>query len=274
MQIRDFVNEDPPSTRWDDVSDALRQANIGVPIDAFKTSVKEIVQFGTPERLAENDFLGRLLVLSVVSAGEAYFRSILAASIEMCPVSQALSSERPVHLGGVLWHGNTGFSRSAFEHASFASVKELKKTAKDFVGFDLKDSEFKALLDEYEKVCHLRHGIVHNDGFLPGRNAIQLQVGNPGKPQEIVVRYEQLQELAAVVSNLVVTFNRELFFEMCSRWAIKWRKRGDWDPSEEDRKFKTIWNTFHSREELKTRTGKSKITRAKCVQCVKAEFGL
>jgi hypothetical protein len=175
-----------------------------------------------------------------------HFRATLSACIELCPVAQAGAAAKVINLGGLLWHGKKGFSRSAFEHASFTSREELVKACKDFLSIKLNDTKFKALLDQYERVCHLRHGIVHGDGLLPGRNAVQLDVPRYSKPVRIVVRYGQLQEIAAVINTLVMTLNRELFAIMCERWAIAWRTRADWDPALEGPLFNRIWATFHS----------------------------
>jgi hypothetical protein len=138
----------------------------------------------------------------------------------------------------------------------------------------LDDSKFKALLDQYERVCLLRHGIVHGDGLLPGRNAVQLDVPRYAKPVRIVVRYAQLQEIAAVINTLVMTLNRELFAIMCERWAITWRTRADWDPELEGPLFNQIWTIFHSAEGLTMRRGRSKITRGRCMSEVKAQFAI
>lgn len=179
-----------------------------------------------------------------------------------------------MQLGGVLWHGTSGYSRSVFEHFSFASAKELRKASKEFIGFDLKDAKFATPLEEFDRVCHIRHAVVHNGGVVPGKNALQLQIARSGGQQKLVIGYAQLQDIASVVATLVTTFNRELFFEMCRRWAVVWRARTDWDPTREDRLFSMVWANFHSREELVSRSGRTNITRKKCLEGVRDEFGL
>ena len=274
MEAIDYVNELPPTSRVGPLHEFLHEETLDSPIDMYQRSVGKILHYGTEARLDQSDFLGRLLIMGVVSAAEAYFRAILSSCIELCPVAQAIASKRTINLGGLLWHGQSGFSRSAFEHASFSSNDELAKACKDFLGIRLDDPEFKDLLDQYEIVCQLRHGIVHGDGLLPGRNAVQLNIQRYKRPVRIVARYEQLQSIAAVVNTLVMTLNRHLFSEICKRWAIDWRRRADWDPNSEKATFSSIWEIFFCAEEAKRRKGRSKMTRMRCLTAVKALYNI
>jgi hypothetical protein len=138
----------------------------------------------------------------------------------------------------------------------------------------LDDRVFKTLLEQFELVCHFRHSIVHGDGLLAGRNAISLDIPKFRDPVRIIIRYEQLQDIAAVLNTLVMTFNRHCFSEMCKRWAIDWRRRADWDPSRESETFAALWRLFHSAEERKRRTGRSGITKSNCFKAVKIMYNL
>ncbi|MDP1619359.1 hypothetical protein [Phenylobacterium sp.] len=274
MLIADYANEQPPGSRLGPLSDMMVEEDLAAPIDMYRAAIFRILNYGTAARLRGDPFLGRLLVLGVVSAAEAYFRAILSSCIEMCPLAQSGAAHKAINLGGLLWHGKEGFSRSAFEHASFTSRKELNAAFLDFLSMPLDDKVFKSLLEEYEIVCQLRHGIVHGDGLLPGKNAVQLDIPRYGRPVRITVNYAHLQDIASVVTTLVATVNRETFSKMCERWAIQWRKRADWDVSKETARFNAIWAVFHSTEELKTRRGRSQVTRARCLAAVKLANGL
>ncbi|GMG84000.1 hypothetical protein LNKW23_32140 [Paralimibaculum aggregatum] len=274
VEIHDYVNEPPQSTRMAGLSGMFSEVSIVSPVDQYLRSARSLIAYGTDKRLRENDFLGRLLLLGVISASESYFRSILAHCLEMCPVCKKAAGEKSVNLGGALWHGQSGFSRSAFEHLSFSSADELKKATNGFLGVKLEDAKFRQPLEEYETVCQLRHGIVHNDGILPGRNAVQLGVEGQRKPMAINVDFAKLQEAAAVIETLVVSVNRELFSVMCKRWAIDWRQGIDWDENEELKLFKNIWAAFDCKEEKKRRTGRSRLTFSRCLHATKVQYAL
>lgn len=274
MDLADYANDVPPSARLGVLSSYLSEQNVAAPIDMYRRGISEILGYGTPNRLRSASFLGRLLALGIVSAAEGYIRAVLAECIELCPVARAAAAKKNISLGGLLWHGKAGFSRSAFENFSFASRDELVKVCRDYVGLSLDDTSFRSILEEFDNVCHFRHGIVHGDGFLPGKNAVQLDIPSYSNPVRITIGYAQLQEIAAVVNTLVVSINRALFNEMCTRWASTWRKRSDWQPELEERIFRRMWSVFHSADERARRPGRSKITCANCMSDVRAQFGL
>lgn len=272
MSIADFANELPPGARLSNLADFLVEENQVSPIDAFTVRIKEILDYGTVETLDTNRHVGRLLLLAVVAAAEAYFRAVLSASMELCPLSQAGASEKAINLGGLLWHGHQRFSHSAFDNSSFSSAQELRKATRDYVAFSLEESIFRVPLDEYDKVCQFRHGIVHGDGFLPGKNAVKLDIPRFARPVRITLGYSQLQDISAVVNTLIVLYNRQLFEEFCKRWAVQWRQRTDWSPTHEETIFSQIWSIFHSREEWKRRRGRSAVTKARCMSLVRTTY--
>lgn len=244
------------------------------PIDFYRKNSRDIINYGTSVRLNEMDRLGGFLLLGLISSAEGYFRSILSASLDICPICKNTAAEKLINLGGVLWHGKKEFRRSAFEHMSFTSSKELATASRGFLGFELKGSIFNSVLKDFDSVCHLRHGLIHNAGILPGRNAVQIDIKSYSKPVEISINFSFLQSAAAAIDSLVVTFNRALFSEMCNRWATSWRSRSDWDPTEEKKKFMQIWNVFICKIEHQSRQGKSKLTAKKCMELVRTEYNL
>lgn len=274
LSIADFVNEAPPSGSIGSIHSVLTEVDLKSPIDEYIKSSRSLLSYGTVRRLTENKPLGGLLVLGSVSAAEAYFRSILSLSLEACPICRETAAEKQINLGGLLWHGHSEFRRSAFEHMSFSSKPELKKASNSYLGFDLKDAKFSGPLAEFDVACHLRHGLVHNGGILPGRNAVQLGAKRYRKPVRIDVDFSMLQRTVAAVDTLVLTFNRELFAEMCHRWAEKWRSRNDWDPAKEVETFNRLWKNFACNELHQTRTGRSHVTRGKCLAEIKNKYNL
>ncbi|WP_143514946.1 hypothetical protein [Pseudomonas mosselii] len=247
----------------------MKEIDMPSPIDCYLKNSREILSYGTAERLGHMSKLGGYLLLGLISSAEGYFRSILSAALDICPESKKTAAEKQINLGGILWHGKDEFRRSAFEHMSFASAKELTTASKGYLGFEMKGSSFNNILRDFDVICHLRHGLIHNAGILPGRNAVQIDIQKYSKSVEIGVDFAFLQSAAATLDSLVATYNRTLFSEMCDRWADEWRKRSDWIPSDDRKRFLQIWNIFCSKTELKTRKGKSKITPSECMATIK-----
>lgn len=274
MKIEDYVCSAPPTVGLAGLGNCMKEIDTPSPIDHYLRSASEIVQYGTQTRLGEMSKLGGLLLLALISAAEGYFRSVLSASLDICPICKNTASEKQINLGGVLWHGKDEFRRSAFEHLSFASSKELTSATKSYLGFEMKGSVFNTMLKDFDAICHLRHGLIHNGGVLPGRNAVQIDIRFYTKPVEICVDFGFLQNAAATIDSLVVTFNRALFSEMCGRWASQWRGRSDWNPLEERKRFLQLWSVFFCKTENENRPGKSNITPGKCMAQLRTEFGL
>lgn len=272
--IADFVNDSPPSDSIGSLSPYLKEIELPAPIDVYIIQSRKLLTYGTQDRLNENPRLGGLLLLGAISSAEAYFRSVLSSCLDICPICRNTAAEKQINLGGVLWHGQDGFRRSAFEHMAFSSREELKKASSGYLGFTLKDSQFDGPLNEYAKACHLRHGIVHNGGVLPGRNAVQLGIKKFNKPVEIVVNFSLLQKTIAAIDSLVLTFNRELFSEMCKRWALDWRKREDWDFQMECDYFNRIWTVFYCAELNKNRPESVEFLQSNCMKRIRDEFNL
>ena len=169
-----YVNEIAPTTSISNVVSFLRSKNEKNPIDDFQETLRSVIEYGSEGRLVESDLLGKLLLVSLVSAVENYARSLVSSVLSICPISQSKAADKPVIFGAVLWHSGNRFGRSAFEHNSLAEVKGLRATFRDYLGIELSDNEFSQPLRNYERVCQFRHGIVHANGYLPGRNAIKL----------------------------------------------------------------------------------------------------
>ncbi|GJE62741.1 hypothetical protein [Methylobacterium trifolii] len=274
MSIENFANELPPVARLTNLENYLVEEDRTSPIDAFTRGIKEILSQGSEEFLQSSGYIGRLLVLAVVASAESYFRTVLSMAMELCPLSKANASEKTINLGGLLWHGHQRYSYSAFDNASFSSAQEIRKATREYISFNLDDSIFKIPLEEFDKVCQFRHGIVHGDGFLPGKNAVKLDIRQYDRPVRITIRYQQLQEVTAVVNTLVVLFNRQLFSEFCHRWAIGWRRRADWRPESEGESFSRIWAIFHSQEEWERRRDRAAINQAACLELVRNTYQL
>lgn len=274
MKVEDFVCTAPATATLSGMNNCMREVDMPSAIDFFVQSSRQIIKYGTPYRLKKMNGLGGLLLLGLISSAEGYFRSILSGALDICPVCKSTAAEKQINLGGALWHGKEEFRRSAFEHMSFASSKELKAATNGFLGFELKGSVFNSVLKDFDTICHLRHGLIHNAGILPGRNAVQIDIQSYSKPVEICVDYAFLQNAAATLESLVFTLNRALFSEMCDRWAGAWRQRSDWKPTEEVRKFMQIWDIFSCETELAIRPNNVNITPAICMSKVKAEHNI
>jgi len=130
------------------------------------------------------------------------------------------------------------------------------------------------LLQEFGKICELRHGIVHSNSLLAGKNAIKLEISNnaPNEALKITVGYEQLQECRLISTMLIASFNTEMFEEMAKRWAVDWPKLPSWDSETADALFEQIWLSFYSKVDEQNSSISTPLTMLQCQDRVKQEF--
>lgn len=243
------------------------------PIDAFYALSQEILRIGDIPFLTKYPHAGGLLLTGIVSASENYVRDILSAILCICPISQSVSAEEKIDLGAVIWHDPSNALRSAFEHFSFTSSKNILKTCQNYTRIQI-DSHL-SVFDEFDKLCELRHGVVHSGACLPGRNAVRLQVpGQSGCTVRVTIGFAELQEAGAICTNLVTSINKELFGHIVRRWADDWRKLPSWKPADENPLFRQIWEMFYSKNDADNALIATKMTMRQCRTAVKKEFGI
>jgi hypothetical protein len=236
------------------------------PIDEFYNRVSNIVTFGSAPVLASNQFLGPLLVVGLVSAVESYFRLIFGACIDVCSICQKHSVDQKISLGSAIWHQEK-IGRGALEHLSLADKKTIINQSEKFLGFKISGgSDTFASLTEFDKICELRHGIVHNSGNLPGTNAINLGFSVGAGPHRIVVDYARLQEVALICRSLVAAYNIELFSLMAERWALSWI------PRKNHGRFKKLWSIFFSNIDFDAGNLTHPLSLIKCRNSVMGSF--
>lgn len=244
------------------------------PIDAFYAETKELVSFSQPDIISQNKWIGCACVVTIVSNTENYFREILSAILKYCPESQKKAVSNNINFGSVIWHTKEDMERGALENISLASSENIKNTVNKFLGINIGDNNLKDIFKEFDKVCELRHGIVHSGRVLAGKNGLKLNVKPISEIMKINVDYARLQEIVSVCNTLVVACNQFLFNQMVKRWAVDWRKESTWTSSKETEMFKNIWNTFHSKEDESSGLIPVNITWVKCRNLVKKEFNL
>ena len=244
-------------------------------IDAFYATTQDISNVAKQDFLQQHPSMGTLLLVGLISASENYFRDLFARIIRICPIAQAASSEQTINLDSVIWHREGLVERGAFEHISFADADKIKSTCRKFLKYELKKRGItNELLQEFGKICELRHGIVHSNSLLAGKNAIKLEIPNnaPNQVLKITIGYEQLQECRLISTMLIASFNTEMFEEMAKRWAVDWPQLPSWNSETADVLFEKIWKSFYSKVDKQNSSISTQLTMLQCKNRVKREF--
>ncbi len=243
------------------------------PIDIFYKTKNEILWLGKPENISANLILADLLLVGIMSATEKYFRDLFAALISICPVSREVASNQSISISSVLWSKKYGLKRGIFENLSFADKKTIISACKTYLGYEIQKSDLAyAMLDSYEKVCQIRHCIVHAGSYWSSKNAINFGINSRENEIKVNINFDNLQECIAICTNLVICFNLDLFELMSKRWAIDWRRRCDWQIDAANRRFNDIWDVFYSNIDSELGVIECSITRLKCMRQVQSTY--
>ncbi|WP_146161059.1 hypothetical protein [Vibrio splendidus] len=244
------------------------------PIDQFYQETRNIISFATPQNISSSPTLGALSAVGIVSCCENYFRQIFSEILSICSDAQKNAALQTINMGSVIWHPNSEMAKGAFEHTSLAASENICKTSDKYLGIKLKSLGLEAILTEFDKICELRHGIVHSNRVLAGKNGIKLKLESSSDLTLIDVKFAELQEILAVCQALIISTNSKLFGVMCERWAKSWRANPSWNVSKENEKFKQIWFLFRSNMDSSNSLIARDISWIKCRNEVKKEFNV
>ncbi|AMN49545.1 hypothetical protein [Psychrobacter sp. P2G3] len=216
------------------------------PIDSFYTERNNLLRAITPDYAISNISIPPLVLVGLISLTENYFREVLAGVITICPKAKQKSATKSLNLA-TAWIGFGEMEKGAFENTSFSDPKTVKKNLNDLVGINISSSnQISTPLDEFGKLCELRHAIVHSAGLLAGKNAVNLELPNSRNSVKIKVGYSELQEAAEVCTALVCAVNIELFINIATKWLKEWPRTPAYQGHNLNPLFKNVWGLFFS----------------------------
>jgi hypothetical protein len=244
------------------------------PIDQFYGEMQNILTLFPHQSWGQNTWVGGLASIAIISSIENYFRQIFSQILKNCVDSQKKAASNNINLGSVIWHPSNEIERGAFEHISLASADNINSTSKKYIGIDLISNGLGTILDEFDKVCELRHGIVHSAMVVAGKNGIKLKLQPTNNVTKIDIGFAEFQEIMSICNALVVDSNKLFFAELAKRWATSWRNTPSWDSSEASLKFKAVWTVFYSSRDQQNGTIPENMTWIKCRNQIMREFNI
>lgn len=208
------------------ISPTTRTAN---PItDYFITSSSLIRKIIDTNYSNDSEILG-LLVLGVISSTEFYFRTILSQLPQTCKICELHTESLAIASGSIAFYAESGFSpmMQAFEHESLADSKKITTEINRFLGFKCaENTSVKAALDDFERLCELRHCFIHARGFA-GLKAVKA-IGGERSLKKVLITRDQALDFIKVSHNVVRAVNRYLSDEILNRWINKDLLTGEW----------------------------------------------
>jgi hypothetical protein len=220
----------------------------GSPIDDYYEYVEHLLTLGDEVALQASPTLGRLLVLGLVSGVELYFRAILAGLLRCCPICRAHASDQLIPFGTLDYYGSDDVEWGLFDAMSLAGAREIRTRTQKLLAIEIRaGTSISAALDEFDKVCHLRHAAVHSRGTLSRGNAVALGIGRDAGRRTLTISLPALHQAAAACHSVVRAYDRFLFEQTLHRWFGTEMLTGEW---ESDRRiFKPLFDLVYSRRD-------------------------
>ena len=196
------------------------------------------------------------VLLGYVSAVESYMREITRRLIVFDDESRTACENQTLTYGAAIYHRDKEMLPEALlENISFASKKGIADVIKDFLGIKGNfPPEVEKVLDDFSRVCQLRHCIAHRFGKLGSNNAIKLGLMEHQecleKPLKLNIR--NLQEVFQVCQNTVKIINNFLFQTVLTRTLKDVDCRWTWDLKTDKAAFKKYFDVFTSKENSST----------------------
>ena len=230
------------------------------PIDNFFDNTKDLnILISTlahiPSILQKKNF--NLILLGQISAVESYLREIIRKLIIHDEESKKTSSGMQLSYGAALNYTFEILPEALMEQVSFASKKNIISTFRDFLNIKgHTPSEVSNALEEFEKICQLRHCVIHRFGKLGSNNALKLGIDVHAQCLEkpLSLTESHLYDTYIICKNLVLVLNSYLFKSILQRTTIIdgfWT----WDLRKDKRKFKKYYEIFKSNEASETPQG-------------------
>lgn len=227
------------------------------------SSVKPSWTYSSGIDSSPNPSVPPLVFVGLISLVENYFREILAGIIIQCPKAKEKSASKPLNLA-TAWIGYGELEKWAFENTSFSDADTVKKSLSNLIGYTVSSaSQVSTPLEEFNKLCELRHAIVHSAGLLAGKNAVQLQLPNSKNSVRITIGFSELQEAAEICTSLVCAVNLELYIHISRRWLNEWPKIPAYKNKDFNDLFKKVWLLFYSEFDARNNLITDSLTQVK-----------
>ena len=217
-------------------------------IDTYIENCKEINKLWGHTAEISPEF-SRLLLLGYVSAIESFLRSVFRSIINTDAKAQADAFSYLIPFGAFLYHSKATVAESLLEGISFASEQAIKSALNKFLDHSNVPDEIKDMLEEFEKICQMRHCCVHRFGKLGTQNGISLGLALHSKALEkpLVLDKNDLGDIASWLMSFAKALNNFMFRILLERSTSEknvYRTSWHWTYSKDKAKFLRIYNLF------------------------------
>jgi hypothetical protein len=191
----------------------------GSAIDEFLRRVEAANRLA-PRPTDFDAFQGQLVLLGAVAAVESYIRTLFRRLIAADKICQEAVEHMDVSFGAAMHLTKDLLPEAILERISFLSHSNISESIRTLLAVKgALSPELETAIEDYVRVCQLRHCAVHRFGKLGVNNAIQLGLENHKALLEkpLLLNYRALQDAIAIATSFVKTLNNFLFNALLSR---------------------------------------------------------
>lgn len=213
------------------------------PVDHYIMNRRSLMKLYSVESNRKSKTLANLILLGIVSAVESYCREIVRRLIILDTRVQRGCAEKTVNLAAALHHKKELLPEAILEHISFASSDKVWKSIGALVGLKNDPPTLAPILEQFSKICQLRHCAVHRFGRLGSMNAISLgfEEHKSSLEKPLTLSFADIQACVAACDALVFYMNQHLYEQIplkAEHWTLERHK--------DRRLFKKYYEIFHS----------------------------
>jgi len=252
------ISADTPPARLDTQSlydDNYQEPQVNSALKMFFLNTEPLNVMAN-EKLEDKPQLSNLLVLGYISAVESYIREIIRKVVNIDVPSQKKCEDKSITYGAATTYTKPMLPEALLENCSFAGKGNIKNSLNNFLGISIQKSEAPDLeetLDDFSKVCQIRHCIVHRFGQIGSINAIEFGLEQHkklvGKP--IKLNFKTLQNIFLICNNAVKLLNNFLYLKVLARTVereYEYLYNWSWDFENDKKLFKKYFDIFIGEE--------------------------
>lgn len=190
-----------------------------------------------------------LILLGYISAVESYLREIIRKLIILDKPSRSSSFSQQLSYGAAINYPEHLLPEALLEKSSYASKSNIIEAFRNFIGIKGNiPNELDAALDEFEKICHFRHCVVHRFGKLGSSNAIKFGLDEHSDCLEKPLSLDtaKLYNSYQICENTVLVINHFLFTKILERSVKPDITPWEWDLRKDRKEFSEYYNLFSS----------------------------
>jgi hypothetical protein len=201
---------------------------------------------GVPSRFQVDTQMNNLVLLGFVSAVESYLRSLVTRLVSFDEyVTQKVDCLKVTYAAARI-HSEDLLAEALMEDMTFISKANVKTLLQEILEINVQQkSDLDALLSEYDRICQLRHCIVHRFGKLGSKNAMSLglKIHSEHFEKPIQISKDSLQTIAFNLFMTVKAINNTVYESTLKRQAER-SEEWTWDESKDAERFGRFYRIF------------------------------